>query len=234
MRLLPLFLLTAMTASAASNQTNWDGFYLGGELGEAWNQSQWTYDNPNYFNTAGPVVLGSHFDSNAHGIIGGGYLGYGHRVEPVILGLEASFLGSDVNTTFNSPFFPTFDDYTIDLQFLATVKGRIAYPLNEWLLFLNGGWAGGSVDLTFQDMVVNDIKADETKWANGWTVGAGLEYQLFEHFALGIAYNYVQLYLNDESISCDACGSGPGFGTPEVDGNMRTQILTGRASYYFK
>lgn len=230
-----ILLMGSLNAFAHESReaVHWDGFYLGGQAGEAWNKAQWTYDNANYFNTLGDVFLGDHFESNAHGFIGGGYVGYGHYAGPLIFGLEGSFLGTDVQSTFSSPFFPGEDEYTVDLQYVATVKARIAIPAKDWLVYLNGGWAGGSLDLTYND-TFNPVKANSTEWANGWTVGAGLEYMLFQHLSIGILYDYFQLYLNDTSISCAGCGTGVGNGAPEVDGNIKTQVLTARGTYYFK
>ena len=42
-----------------TSPTTWQGFYVGGALGGAWSNTDWRYDNHNWFNTIGPD-LGRH------------------------------------------------------------------------------------------------------------------------------------------------------------------------------
>jgi hypothetical protein len=53
--------------------------------------------------------------------------------------------GSDLDSTIRSPFFPTSDSYSADVDFLTTVTGRIGYAQGKWLAYAKGGWAGADV-----------------------------------------------------------------------------------------
>jgi outer membrane immunogenic protein len=58
--------------------TAWGGFYVGGQLGGAWSDTDWRYDNHNWFNTIGPALVGTNFDIDVSGIIGGGQAGFNY------------------------------------------------------------------------------------------------------------------------------------------------------------
>ena len=222
----------AALSAYAPSDAQWGGFYAGGELGGAWSKLDWTYTNPNYFNTVGPVVLGSDFSHNASGVIGGAFAGYNYQTGPWVLGIELSAAGSNLKRQQPSPFFPATDTYTSRIKWLATATGRVGYAWDRWLVFAEGGYAGADVQLTLLDTIAL-VRADTSTWANGWTVGAGAEYMLREGISLGVVYNYVDLSVDDESVTCPACGAGVGFGTPIVNGDLRVQSVMARLSFHF-
>ena len=49
----------------------WSGFYAGGQLGGAWNNTDWRYANHNWFNTIGAAKVIDEFDTDSSGIAGG-------------------------------------------------------------------------------------------------------------------------------------------------------------------
>src|SRR5579872_3989063 len=86
--LIPLLLLTAVSADARrqappkqmgyAGPAQWTGFYVGAQLGEAWNESNLEFHNANYYNTMGSTLLGNQFPSDTNGLAGGGFLGYNY------------------------------------------------------------------------------------------------------------------------------------------------------------
>ena len=151
-----LFLLAAPASagamSAAPSGPLWDGFYAGGEVGGAWSKLDWTFTNPNYFNTLGAMLLGSDFSHSASGAIGGAFAGYNFQTGPWVLGVEISAAASSLKRQKPSPFFPTIDTYTSKINWLATATGRVGYAWDRWLVFAKGGWAGADVELTLYDI----------------------------------------------------------------------------------
>jgi outer membrane immunogenic protein len=238
---------TNVLAAATSSVNNiektasWSGFYIGAQLGKGWNRADWQYTNSNYFNTHGLLIpnylsvpgltpVGMDFDLDANGMMGGGNIGFNYQHGSLILGLEAAILDGDFKTDQQSPFFST-DRYTSNVRWFSTVKGRIGYAYRQWLIYINGGWAGGDVSLSLNDNIDN-VYAHSTQWANGWTVGAGIDYKMTEHFSLGVAYDYIQLQLNNAVVSCADCNIGLLFGTPMVDSRIRTQSVMARLTYF--
>jgi len=211
---------------------SWKGVYIGAQLGTSWNRTNWQYTNPNYFNTLGPVILGNNFNFRSNGVAGGGNLGFNYQNGPLVLGLEGSVLGVDLEDKIMSPFFPTVDVYTSNVHWVATVKGRAGYACEKLLVYIDGGWAGGDTSLTLLDTEGN-IRANSRLWANGWTAGAGADYKLTANLALGVAYDFIRLNVNNKSISCPSCGTGVGLGTPSVDGQIKIQAVTARLNYLF-
>jgi outer membrane immunogenic protein len=208
----------------------WDGFYIGGHAGAARTDTDWRYQNNNYFNTLGPILLGTDFDLGASGAIAGGQAGYNHQAGPWLFGIEATATASRLSSSSPSPFFPAIDTYQTKVNWLATAAARIGYAQGLWLGYAKGGWAGADVKLLLRDEVAA-IDAAAGKWANGWTVGAGVEYALRPDVSLGIAYDHIRLDVDAWTIGCPLCGTGVGFGTPIVDGDITIHTLTARLNY---
>jgi outer membrane immunogenic protein len=212
--------------------TQWQGFYVGGELGGAWGETDWRYANSNWFNTLGPVVVGRNFDLDGEGFLGGGQVGFNFQSGAWVFGVEGSVAGTDLDETRRSPFFPTLDVYSAEIDWLTTVTGRVGYARDRWLAYAKAGWAGADVDLTLTD-TVTPLTASSSRWADGWTVGGGLEYDLAHGFSLGVEYDYVDLDTGTSSVRCPACPGGVGGGVPIVDGDVTLQSVTGRLNYRF-
>jgi outer membrane immunogenic protein len=74
----------------AQNVTDWSGFYIGGRLGGAWGDVNWSEDSPAFGTTAGASFSPSGF---AGGVFGGANLQLGQW----IFGLEASYSARFLN-----------------------------------------------------------------------------------------------------------------------------------------
>jgi len=224
---------SAVGASADELPTApWGGFHLGGEVGAAWGDFDWEYRNDNYFNTLGPTVLGTDFDHRASGVTGGFFAGYDHQVERWLVGLEVSASAADLEQREASPFFPTIDTYSSELDWLAKVTGRVGYTWDRWLLYAKGGWAGADVTLDLLDNTAG-IRAKSDEFAHGWSAGVGVERLLCERVSLGLVYDYVELGIDGEGMSCPQCGTGVGFGSPEIDGSIDVHSIRARLSIHF-
>lgn len=210
----------------------WGGFYIGGQVGGAWSTLDWRFDNPNYFNTLGPNLLGTDFDQDARGVMGGGQVGFNYQTGAWVFGVEGSAAAADLNDSIPSPFFPGFDTYTTDVRWLSTVTGRVGYARDRWLLYAKGGWAGADIRLNLFEANTG-IRASSTDWVNGWTVGGGAEYALGRRLSLAVEYDYIGLDTDGWTLPCAGCGTGVGGGTPVVDGDIAIQSVTARLNYRF-
>jgi outer membrane immunogenic protein len=230
-------MLTIVSAQAdvpksyrAHGSTDWTGFYIGGQLGGAWSDDDWTQTNANFFNTLGPTVLGTDTRFDASSAAGGILGGYNHQMGHWLLGLELAATAVDLSDERASPFFPATDVYSTKVGWLATVAGRVGFAWDQWLVYGRGGWAGGNVEMTL-DSPAAGVFATKDSWANGWTLGAGGEYMLWPGIALGLAYDYVDLSL-DQTVTCPACGTGVGLGTPVIDSDYEVQSIMARMSVF--
>jgi outer membrane immunogenic protein len=211
--------------------TQWGGLYIGGQLGGAWNQSDWRFQNFNYWNTLGPNLVGTKFDQSSSGVMGGGQVGFNYQAGAWVFGIEGSAAATDLNDTIRSPLFPT-DFYSTKIEWLATATGRVGYAQGAWLAYAKAGWAGANVELNLSERNTG-IRAGDTSWANGWTVGGGLEYALGPRFSLGVEYDYADLDTGNWTLPCARCGSGVGGGRPIMDGDLVVQSVAARLNYRF-
>jgi opacity protein-like surface antigen len=220
-----------LAASMNIYAASWDGMYMGAQFGKAKNRTDWQYNNANYFNTLGTVVQGNDFNVSVNGTLMGLEAGYNFQMASFILGAEGALLKTKLNTTNTSPFFAT-DTETTNIKRIGTVKGRIGYAYDSWLLSFNGGFATANVELTIQNQS-NNVSANTTQWINGWTTGTAVEYKISDQFSVGVAYDYVKLSLHNKGLSCANCGTGTGLGSPVMDGTLKTKSVTTRINYFF-
>jgi outer membrane immunogenic protein len=213
-------------------EPQWGGFYVGGQLGGAWSDTDWRYKNLNWFNTTGPNLVGTNFDLDADGVLGGGQLGFNYQSGAWVFGIEGSLAGAGIDGSRPSPFFPELDRYSTEIDWLTAVTGRVGYAQDRWLVYAKGGWAAADVEL---DLFDHDtpLHARSSTWADGWTVGGGLEYALCRSFSLGVEYDYAELDTDRWTLHCPACPSGLGGRVPVVDGDIKLQSVTARLNYRF-
>jgi len=213
--------------------TDWTGFYVGGKLGGVWSDISWTQDL-NVFSAGGIAPPGASADfapsGFAGGIIGGANLQNGHWV----FGLELSFSGTDLSQTIKSPFFPVTDTFSSQIDWLATVEGRIGVSFDNYLVFAKGGWVGSNATLTLLN-TPSGATATTDSFVDGWTIGGGLELLCWSNVVLGLEYDYVNLNLSDAG-SCPLCPIGivGGSAPAAITGDATISSVMARASYLFR
>jgi outer membrane immunogenic protein len=111
-------------AAAPLDVFNWNGVYVGANLGYQWGKvTNWPSPEPN-------------------GLMGGGQIGYNWQVHPNwVLGVEADIQGSGANDTFAA--------YKFSNPWFGTVRGRVGYAMNNVLFYATGGLAYGGVNVDF-------------------------------------------------------------------------------------
>ncbi len=143
---------------------DWTGFYVGGHMGYAGGNSNWTA-NPNQAglpSTSGSVDMTLPIDSFAESgsFFMGFQGGYNYMLaNRIVLGVEAdASFGAfqDLNglsigglTNFNSPIVGPAT-YGENVLSFGTLRGRIGYAPGNWLFYLTGGlaWTYDQLSLT--------------------------------------------------------------------------------------
>lgn len=200
----------------------WTGFYIGGRAGGGWKRSRVKFKNDNHFDS-----LGSRYSFRDNGFVGGGALGYNYQWSSIVVGVEGEILGTDFSKTRRNSSLPDSHRFSSRLHWIADAKVRVGWAWDCFLPFITGGWAGGDVRLKLRD-TLNDVSSSSSKWVNGWTVGAGVEYKLYSCLSLGIAYEYIQLDYN-RRLSCRNCV----LAAPRVDHCFRVQTVLFSINYLF-
>ena len=78
--------------------------------------------------------------------------------------------------------------------YVGTVRGRVGYAMNNVLIFATGGLAYGTVRAQIGGFT-------ESRTSTGWTIGAGAEVGLTQHWSVKAEYLYVDLSDNRFAIT---------------------------------
>lgn len=175
---------------------DWSGFYLGADGGYGTSRNCW-----GFVPVAGVVVPdGCH---NQSGGIVGGQFGYRWQMGPVVLGLEAQGDWASMRSSHVSLVNPLLTD-TSKVNGLGLFTGQVGYAWNVALLYLKGGAAVTSNNLsqvtTIGGLGVNIATA--TRW--GGTVGVGLEYGFAPNWSAGVEYDHLFMGNANNSFSSPA------------------------------
>jgi outer membrane immunogenic protein len=214
--------------------SDWSGFYIGGKLGGAWSDINWTQNFDDFEGGGVPPGTGASFSPSS--FTGGVFVGGNLQLGQWIFSLEASFEGLGLNETVASPFFPATDTFNTQIDWLIFVEPRIGYSWDRTMVFVKGGWAGGDASLTVtgpgnDPTTVETARVDD--FFDGWAIGGGIEHAFWPSVIIGLEYRHIQLNL-DTAASCDLCLIGLPIGTPAaVSGEANIDQVTLRASYLF-
>jgi outer membrane immunogenic protein len=214
--------------------TDWSGVYVGGRLGGAWSNLNWQSDL-NVFTNGGAVNPNTPVDFSPSGIMGGIIGGANLQIGQWIFGAELTFSGTDLSQSTVSPFFPATDTFSTNLDWLGTVEGRVGYTWDRVMVFAKGGWAGSNATLKVRSTHPNHGgSASTSEFVDGWTIGGGIEYAVWNSVIIGLEYDYVSLDLTSGG-DCPLCDAGLLIdSTPaSVTGDATISAVMVRASYLF-
>ncbi len=81
------------------------------------------------------------------------------------------------------------------VQNINTVRARFGYAMDRILIYGTGGYAGGNVRGVLDNAPASAV-ADQSFYANGFALGAGVEYAITPHITAKAEYLYVGLSSN--------------------------------------
>ncbi len=217
---------------------SWAGFYAGIQAGYGFGSTGTVVLDP--FTFPGLVAAftpagapdGSSFNANGDfddGFVGGVDIGYdwqaGNIVYGAILDINYTDLGDEQRAFSRTPA-----DYVIsrDLDYLATLRGRLGYAFNEnFLGYVTGGLAYGDVDFSYRQPGSGATFTTSGGQNNdfGYTVGGGVEARLTQNWSIGLEYLYTDLGSNDFQANLEGGPFGGAGGLP--GSNPDGTVLTG-------
>ena len=195
---------------------DWTGWYFGGHAGVAWSRGAVSdAPLPNAVVANQPFLS---FDNDASSVIGGIQGGYNWQFNRNwVVGVEADFSFSSLNGSQTYAPVPVVAGAVVagssetlsrDVEWFGTVRGRLGYAFDRWLVFATGGFAFAKIKndalSIFPGGSVYSFSDHSTK--TGWTVGGGLEYGLTGNWTVRGEY----LYLEFEDTA------GVSFGVPST------------------
>jgi outer membrane immunogenic protein len=187
----------------------WTGFYVGLSGGYA-------FDNGKSQLTGSPALLGTGLapagsaKTLGDGFLIGGTLGYNYQIGQVVFGLEGDLSYIDLGQSRFGGTSPLSVTLKQDMNYFGTVRGRLGYTFDRFLVYATGG-------LAFADTKSSTaIGIPGSAWAGsksdtrfGWTLGAGVEYAITNNWSAKVEYLYYDLGKQDYSSPLI---SGPGLG----------------------
>jgi outer membrane immunogenic protein len=163
---------------------NWNGVYIGGNVGGAWASGTLT-DN----------LSGASFTGDTSGFVGGGQIGYNWQVAPqIVLGAEGMFDGTSISKSSNAVNIFNGDllQGSARTNSVSTIAARFGYAADHWLYYgkAGGGWVRNSATVT--DLTTGaSVSSSATN--NGWMLGAGIEYGITPNWTVKLEYDYLGL-----------------------------------------
>jgi outer membrane immunogenic protein len=189
----------------------WAGFYIGGHLG--YGEADFdTRVDLNYFDDFDINEDDSYSFGNSlspDGLVGGVQGGYNWQINQLVLGIEADISFTDwghSTSSFDSDDVLDLgfsgldiDEYAFgstsaDIDFLASVRGRVGFAMNNFLLYGTGGIAWADADAAARVVVYDSTTDLETEWTGkrsfndiGFVVGAGMGWMVIpQTFSVGV------------------------------------------------
>lgn len=215
---------------------SWTGFYVGGHAGIGTGDTSGVPQSLTI--PAGPVVIpippaiGAFFasDYEMSGALYGGHIGYNFQKNNLVFGIEGSISGTSINGDGPAGLGLIVSEREVD--WLASVTGRLGYAMGQSLVYAKGGVAWGKVSSTVRLGGIAVLEGDETHV--GWTAGVGFEHAINNNLSFRIEYAHYDLGSETHSLSYNgALGGAPGLFSIESDVDARIDTLTVGVSYKF-
>ena len=201
---------------------SWTGWYVGGNIGYSWGNADTDFNSDPVIVSilgGGSVTIPGFTKSNSvkpNGMIGGGQIGYNWQLSPNwVVGLEADWQasGEKASHTFD-PIAVTstaVTNYETKILWFGTLRGRVGYAWDRWMLYATGGLAYGEVKLAGTTTVSGTVGGTpfgivtsngHSQVNAGWTVGAGIEGPIVNNWTWKAEYLYMDLGgLDDPDIN---------------------------------
>jgi high affinity Mn2+ porin len=179
------------TPASADDTAARSGFYVGGHVGYLFGNARATLGDPIGVAAAGGVT--------PYGAFAGGLqAGYEHYFPSrLMLGIEldasfADYLDPNQVLSYRATGTGTA---TEQLEYLATLRGRVGYDMGGWTPFVSGGIAWASTRFSRIDLTTGNEDANPSNIRLGYALGAGLDYRLDQRWSARAEYLYANLGL---------------------------------------
>jgi outer membrane immunogenic protein len=178
---------------------NWNGFYVGGNFGYGWNDVSSTATN---------LATGEQTSSSStrRGVFGGGQVGYNWQFNPNwLVGLEGDLDAASLTGSSDSCSSTGCSHSDGKNDWFGTLRGRVGFVQNNWLLFATGGvaWVHGSNTRTITAVNIppapagSGVLVGQASTASGtdagWTVGGGVDWGIAPNWSVNLEYRYMDV-----------------------------------------
>jgi outer membrane immunogenic protein len=204
-----LGLAVSLPASAQDILGPWTGFYVGAHAGGAFDPN-----NLSFTDQSATQDL-SFRTKNASRFLGGVHGGYDWDAGNLLVGVEG-----DVS-------------FARDINYLASARGRLGFPVGPFLLYGTGGAAFEGAHERFtvlQPDFPGIFNFSRNISRTGWTAGAGVDYMIGPGVSFGVEGLYYGLGSGTSGLLTPAGGGAEPF-TVKDDRNFG--VVRARLTYHF-
>lgn len=165
---------------------SWNGGYVGVQGGYDWFRA----DNK---------VNGASVDTRPDGFTVGAFAGFNYQLQgsPVVVGVEADANYADAKDRRGTAAFGAPTTLRADLDWNGSVRGRLGYAFDRFLVYGAGGLALADRDVRARGAV----NGSDDKLAVGWTVGGGVEAALSDNVTARVEYRYSDFGTDSFSVA---------------------------------
>ena len=205
-----------LRAPSAIITANWDGFYIGGNIGGGLSSGSYTFNNG---------VFSENFTFDPASFVGGGQIGLQAQWGHWVIGLEGAYSWTGYDETKTSAVAPA--NLSRHGHQISRRDRRVSLGWTEdrWLVYGKVGWAFARTHTFYRD-TASGASADTLDWDNGYTLGVGFDYQLTPGWVAGVAFDY---YNFTPSRTFTIGGLHGGI----TNGDINIYTFTARVSYLF-
>jgi outer membrane immunogenic protein len=230
---------------------NWTSCYIGGNLGGKWGRLTGAATATGFPTVSFPNGLtesGGSWDSS---LIAGGQIGCQWQSGNFVYGIEGEIDGADIGRSFTfpssfipPPAFPFIagDSVAFRSRWQASIRGRLGYAWDRWLLYATGGVALANINMSVGLVPTAGFPAAPTTFSEGGTVtggtvGAGFDYAFNDYASVGMEYRYSKYGHRNFFGAAPFPIVGP-LGVPATTpfagtANLETHEITARLTWHF-
>src|SRR6516225_4253973 len=185
---------------------DWTGLYVGAHLGYSGGRSNWS--TPPDLASSLSLFQSSDIFTGAGSYFGGLQIGYDYMLaNRVVLGaqLDTSFPGFPRKNISigGTSIFSTPDiglaSYSENVLHFGTVRGRVGYAPDNWLVYATGGFAWTYDQLTLTQLADGTTDAPFL-WRLGWVAGLGVEWAFAPNWTANV--EYLSTKYGNSSVLC--------------------------------
>ena len=189
---------------------SWSGFYVGAHVGYGW--ADFDFRDP-YIELNQPVlflpglIIGVPLERTYDGsnFLGGLQAGVNAQFGPIVVGVEGDVSWTKIDGAFRSTSsslggaITTAEGVSTNLDWLATLRGRLGWAFDRFLVYGTGGVAFGGVDgagditVTIVNTGTLSLAASDRRTHVGWAAGAGVEGIITPNITAKVEYLYADL-----------------------------------------
>ncbi len=173
---------------------SWTGFYGGVHIGAGAAGTRVKAFGNNISNDNGDTA-----DLFRSGFTGGAQVGFNLQFAPnFVAGVEADIAWLNAKRTICIVQYcgqgggGDFIQIRSDVGSVTTLRGRLGYAWDRYLIYATGGAAWVRVKDSWTDLLLSDVR-EQRKTLSGWTIGGGLEAALWGNWTAKVEYLYVDV-----------------------------------------